>query len=374
MSRVRHRRFWPLIVAAAICLQASAQSPGPASGSEALASQAESARASGNLPLATQLYEQALAADPHWVQGWWFLGNLRYQQNQYAAARDALSQYISASPKAVAALALRGLCEYELGSYPESLADIEAAIAEGAANQPRNAQILLYHEALLLTRLGRFEEAITKYTEFAKQGIVNDDIALGLGLAGLRIAELPSAIPPADLQLAFQSGKAALQLVGGDVAGGRRAFNALAAAFPTRPNLHYFCAYLLLTVDPDQGIEELRQELAVAPANKPAVTLLAWTLELRGDYVEALPVAQQAVKLDPGLTTNQLVLGRALLEANDVQGARTHLDQVVTADPQNLEAHISMAKAYSLLGRRDDARNERLLCLKLADTGKAHAP
>lgn len=372
LSRARYSRHWLLLVAAALCLPASAQTPGPAA--EGLAARAAAARESGNLPEALNLYQQALSADPQWLQGWWFLGNLQYQANQYAAARDSLSQFIASSPRAVAALALRGLCEYELGAAQESLNDVQQALSLGAANQPRNAQILLYHEALLLTRLGRFEEAISKYTAFAKQGLLNDDVATGLGLAGLRITTAPAATPPQDLALALGAGRAGLQIAGGDTASGRAAFQQLYAANPQRANLHFLCGYLLLSTDPDQGIEEIRRELAVAPGSKPAHTMLAWTLELRGEYAEALPVALEAVREDDALSTNQLVLGRALLETDDVKSALPHIQKVLALEPQNLEAHISLAKAYSALGRKDEAHQERLVCLQLEDQGRPHAP
>ena len=371
-SLVRYRskrKVLRVCFAALLAFPVLAQEP-----SSNLQEQATAASQSGNLPRATDLYKQALAADPHWAQGWWFLGNLQYRQNLYAEATDSLSQYIALSPKAVAALALRGLCEYETGALPASLADIQQALSLGAANQPRNAQILLYHEALLLTRLGRFEEALGKYTPFVQQGLTNDDVAVGLGLAGLRITEQPSALSAADLALAAQSGHAAFQLLGGDVPGGRKAFEALYTAYPGRPNLHYFCGYLLLTSDPDAGIDELRGEIAAVPASQPAHTMLAWMLEVRGDYAEALPVAREAVREDPVLSTNQLVLGRALLENDDARGSLGYLNQVVTREPQNLEAHIDLTKAYSVLGRTEEARQERLLSLQLAEGGRAHAP
>lgn len=338
-----------------------------------LAARAAAARDRGDLAQAVDLYRQASALDPHWAEGWWFLGNLQYKLDQYAPARDSLSQYIALTPKAVAAIALRGLCEYELGQYPESLGDIEQAISLGAANQPRNAQILLYHQALLLTRLGRFEEAIDKYSAFVKQGIANEDIALGLGLAGLRMPLLPQTAQPQDLALAAKAGAAAILIINGDTSNGEAAFHTLLVTYPKTAGVHYFCAYLLLKTNADEAIEELKQELSVAPSSKPALTLLAWALELRGDYVDALPVAQQATEGDAGSANNQLVLARALLESGKADSALSHVEKALTEDPSNLEAHITLAKLYSEMGRKEEAREERLLCLKLSDKEASHA-
>lgn len=347
--------------------------PSDAQNGESLRAEAAAARDRGDVPQAITLYKQAVAADPHWADGWWFLGNLEYRLDHFSAARQALNEYIEISPKAVAALALRGLCEYETGAYAESLGDIEQAISLGAAIQPRNAQILLYHEALLLTRLGRFEEAVAKYSAFVKQGLTNQDVAVGFGLAGLRIQQLPQTALPEDVQAAMMAGRAAFLIVQGEIGAGRRAFEEMSTALPSRANIHYFCGYLLLSTDPDQAADELQRELEVDPASAPAHTMLAWTLEMQGDYQRALPMAQAAVQEDAELSTNQLVLGRALLETGDPKGSVGPLDRAVAADSSSLEAHISLAKAYSELGRKDQAREQRLLSLKLSREQEGHA-
>lgn len=366
-SGLYFRKIGTLILLVGWWQGACGQAAKPAA--EALAADAASARDRGDVPQAISLYKQAVAADPQWADGWWFLGNLQYRVDQFAPARESLSRFIDLSPKAVAALALRGLCEYETAQYPEALADIEQALALGAANQQRNANILLFHEALLLTRMGRFEEAIAKYTVFAKNGTTNPQLAMGLGLAGLRMPVLPQAVSPADLQLAGMSGEAGFKILAGDAEGGRQAFAKVLEAYPHQANVHFFCGYLLLSTDPDGAVEEMQAELTVVPTSVPAHTMLAWTLELRGDFGEALPVAQAAIGEDAQSATNQLVLGRALLETGDAKGALDHLDQALTADQGNLEAHMSLAKAYSELGRKDEAHEQRMLCLQLTAPG-----
>ncbi len=351
-----------------VCLHAKAQSAGEPT---SLGEQAAAAQKRGDAPLAIELYQQAVEADPGYLEGWWALGNLEYGADRYTDARAALTHYIDQAPKAGAALALRGLCEFETADYQASLTDIEAALDLGAANQARNGQILLYHEALLLTRLGQFEAAIAKYTIFLKQGIVNSDVATGIALAGLRMPLLPQEIPPIDAPLVAATGQAAIQVITGDPAEGRKAFAAVAAAFPNRPFVHYFCGYLLFSKNPGDALEEFKLEVAGIPASPLAHAMLAWTSEMRGEYAEALPDAQAAVEEDPALPMSQLVLGRALLETTGALPALPHLDQVVQAQPANLEAHMSLAKAYSKLGRKDDASRERLLCLKLSGEGEA---
>jgi tetratricopeptide (TPR) repeat protein len=114
ISGNRPKRCIPNSLALAILLTvllpilAPAQStPG---GFEDLALRASAAREQNDVPKAVDLYGQAVQLNPKWPDGWWFLGLLQYGSDQYAAARDSLTQYIKLTPNAGPAIALRGLC------------------------------------------------------------------------------------------------------------------------------------------------------------------------------------------------------------------------------------------------------------------------
>ena len=332
---------------------------------------ASAARAHGDIARAIALYQQAVQLNPQWPDGWWYLGSLQYGTNAYGPAVEALSHYIQLTPHAGPALALRGLCEFEEGNYSESLQDLQQGIAFGAANQPKNAGILLYHEALLLTRAGRFEEALGQYTLMVKHGSLNDDVLNGIGLAGLRMPIFPQNIDPTQAELLSMVGRAASDVMTGNLSGAQQAFLAVFQRFPETPNLHYLYGYLLFTVDPDQAIAQFQLELTVSPTSAVTHAMLAWAYGLRSDYSSSLPDAQKAVDEDPSLTMAQLVLGRAMVELGDVTSGLPHLQAVLASEPQNLEAHLALAKAYSKLGRADDARRERLQCLAISGQGTA---
>ena len=55
---------------------------------------ATEARTQNRIPGAIGLYRQAVKLRPSWAEGWWFLGELLYDQNQYPEARDALRRLI----------------------------------------------------------------------------------------------------------------------------------------------------------------------------------------------------------------------------------------------------------------------------------------
>ncbi|MGC2639662.1 MAG: tetratricopeptide repeat protein, partial [Acidobacteriaceae bacterium] len=344
-----------------------------------LAAQAAEARQNGDNARAADLYQQALQIDSAWSDGWWYLGQLHYAANDYAQAVGAFTQYLALVPKAAPATALRGLCEFELGQYEPALKDIQQALALGAADDARNAQILHYHEALLLTRLGSFEEALTAYADFAKKGVSNDELLVAVGLAALRMPQMPGDADAAQRAECYAAGNAVFRLMAGDGPGAAQAREEFFARYPAganvqAANLHYSWGYLLYPTDPDAAIAEFERAVAADAADSVAQTMLAWALLMENEPAAALPEAKKAAAAAPTLPLAQLALGRALLETGDAKGATPVLEAALALDPQNLEVHLALARDYSELGRADEARRERQLCLQMTDRTAKTAP
>jgi tetratricopeptide (TPR) repeat protein len=352
-----------LLLAVFIAVQAAAQ--GAPSGFEDLALRASAAREQNDVPKAIDLYGQALQLNPKWPDGWWFLGLMQYGSDQYAAARDALTQYIKLTPNAGPAIALRGLCEFETSEYPQSLQDIQHGLALGAANQPRNAHILRYHEALLLTRSGAFDDALQKFGLLARDGVSNPELFVAIGLAGLRTPIFPKDLAPNLQDLYLATGNATFQFMAGNEPAAQQLFQDVFQHFPATPNAHYLYGYLLFAKDPDAAVVQFKAELKAVPTNASAHAMLAWASLMRNNPAEALPDAEKAVGEQPALPMAQLVLGRSSVETGNLKGGIEHLEKALQLEPDNLETHLALAKAYSKSGRADDARRERLQCLQL---------
>ena len=330
-----------------------------------LASKAMAARDANDLPGAIELYQQTLKLNSKWPDGWWFLGSMQYATGAYAPARDALSHYLELTPNAAPALAMRGLCEFETGDYESSLKDIQRALALGAANQSRNEKILRYHEALLLTRTGRFEDALRSYAFFAHDEDLNPELLTAIGLAGLRTPLLPRELKPEQQALYISAGRATFDYMKRDLDAASADFQHLFERVPAVPNVHYLYGYLLYATDQEQAVVEFKKELEVNPSNATAEVMLAWIPLMQNDGATALPYARKAVVDDPALPSAQLVLGRALTETDDARDGVEHLEKAMQSQPDNLEIHLALAKAYSNAGRKEDARRERLLCLEM---------
>jgi len=346
-----------------------------APGFDELAADAAAARDVDDTPRAIQLYTQALQLNPKWEGGWWFLGLLQYGSGSFAPATDALSHLIALNPNAGEALALRGLCEFETGKFPQSLADIRKGRTAGAANDARHEQILRYHEAMALTRLGSFQDALKVYAAFAEHKVSNPELLVGIGLAGLRMPLLPKDVSADQQPLLSAVGDAVFKFMAGDNQGAQAAFKDVFQRFPAARNAHFAYGDLLLAFGPEAAAPQFKKELDVAPDNTNALIMLAWSLVLQNRPDEALPYATRLVTEQPERAASQLILGRALVGTGDLTGGIERLNRALKLQPDNLETHIALAKAYSKSGRDDDARRERALCLQLTQngaTGLAH--
>jgi len=331
-----------------------------------LASRATEARNQQNLPLAIELYSEAVKVRPDWAEGWFYAGLLQYSSNGFPAAIDAFDHFLRLQPDSAPALALRGLSEFETGAYDNALRDLEQGVRKGAADEPRNELIIRFHLAELLARAGRFEEAVAQYDFFVAHHVKDSDLLVGLGLAGMRMQDLPPDVPPDKRQFLEAVGSAGYAYLSDDYESASKQFNELFRRHPTAPNLYFFYGSLLYKDIPSLAIEQFRAEVAHFPGNIYVHGLLAFTLTVEGRYAEAKPEAEIALAAAPDLEMAQIALGRALAETGDVKRTTELLNKVLQKDPQNLEAHMGLADVYSRAGRREDAYRERMVCLGLA--------
>ncbi|GAC1638296.1 MAG: hypothetical protein NVS9B14_18740 [Candidatus Acidiferrum sp.] len=332
---------------------------------EKVAAQAAAAKDANEILRAKELYTRAVQLNPKWEDGWWSLGLLQYGTENYEVAADALSHLLDLRPDSGEALALRGLCEFETGDYAKSLADIRKGRTLGAADDAEHEQILRYHEGMLLTRLGKFSEALRTYAPFAEHGLTSPELVTAIGLAALRIPLVPKEATAEQQALLTAAGDATYKFMAGDQRAAQEGFNALFQRFPNARNAHYSYGNLLSAFGPEAAAPQFQKELEVAPDNQEALISLAWALLMQNRAEEAVPYAKRALQEKPELGASHLLFGRALADTGNVGAGIEHLERGIKLEPDNLELHIALAKAYSKSGRIEEARRERALCMQI---------
>ncbi|HLH17320.1 MAG TPA: tetratricopeptide repeat protein [Bryobacteraceae bacterium] len=332
-----------------------------------LAARAAAARKAGRDSDALQLYEQALHLKPGWGDGWWNVAAIEYERNNYAAARDALRKLVALDPKAVAGLALLGICEYKTGDFDAALEHLDAAhtIGLGPANPLGNAAI--YYLAVLLNRQGRHDAAAGLLLSAPENKVVAPALLEAIGLTGLRLAKLPEDLTPAEKDMALAVGRA----LAAPEAEATAALRALLEAHPDQPNLHYLYGMVLLHGDTAAAFEQFQRELARDPKHVPSLLAIVNEMERESQYSQALPYAQRAVAAEPDNFAAHAILGRVLISLDRTAEGVRELETAKQLEPGSPQIYFSLASAYAKLGRTEDAEKARAEFLRLKNGGNA---
>lgn len=356
------RRAAAVPAAAVLLVLTAAGQPGQEKASSSfdrISQAATKARTENRIQDAIGLYRQAVAQRPAWPEGWWFLGELLYDSNQYADARDALRQLIKIDPNSGPGFALLGLCEFETKEYDKSLNHIYQARRIGMGDDVQVRRVVLFHEMLLLTRLKEYESAMQVLMDVVKDGGMGESVIEAAGIAGLRRPIFPEQVPPADKDLIEKAGRAVCAMALRDPTTAQAYFNDLLAAYPNAPNVHYLYGSYLSASDRDAGLREYQKELELNPKHPEALATIALEYEARGDLDTAISYARRAVAADGQFFGAHAVLGKLLASAGQVQEGIKELEMAREQAPDSPQVHFSLATAYSLAGNKEAAAKER---------------
>jgi tetratricopeptide (TPR) repeat protein len=360
-----------------MCFSAGASAASVPSRFEAIATEAEAARAQDHIADAIRLYSQGTRLRPSWAEGWWYLGSLLYDQDRYSEAANAFQHVLTSTKHRAPALALFGLCEYETGRYDDALAQFRAWAGAGWAGTPQLRDVAVFHFALLLTRDRRFVESLYLLSLLAQRLGDTPELTEAMGLASLRITNLPEDYPPELRERIWLAGKAAFYAAQSPADSARAdEFAArLESRYTGQADVHYFRATLYgfegNKVDAER---EYRQELSISPRHAPSLVALA-ALELdKGEVAQAGTLARQAVDADPGNAEAHHLLGRVYLANGELRSSLAELEEAKRLAPDSAAVRSHLAMVYSKLGRAPEAKAESAAFMALKNKEDIMAP
>jgi tetratricopeptide (TPR) repeat protein len=317
------------------------------------------ARTQNRIEDAIGLYRQAVKLRPSWAEGWWFLGELLYDQNEYPEARDSLRRLIDLDQTTGPGFALLGLCEFETKEYDKALNHIYQARRLGLGDDPQIRRVVFFHEMLLLTRLQQYESAIQLLVNVVKDGGAGPTVIVAAGLAGLRRPIFPEDVSESDKDLIERTGRAVCAMAERDRAAAQTYFAELLAAYPKTPNVHYLYGSFLSATDKEGGLQEYHRELELNPKHTEALATIALEYESRGDLDTAISYARRAVEADAQFFGAHAILGKLLANAGDVEQGIKELEIARQQASDSPQVHFSLATAYAMAGRKAEAARER---------------
>ena len=327
---------------------------------QSLIVEATAARDAQQLDKAILLYRQALALQPTWTEGWWSLGTIYYDADNYADAANAFREVIALDSRQGTARAMLGLCEFELGQEAEALRDIEASKSLGVIEDAQLRQVVLYHEGLLLQRASRFEAAQKALSSLCLSGIKGDEVQRTFGMVVLR---MPDKKPPApgseDAEVVEHLGRGACLSGQKNYEAAHQEYAFVIKNFPQHRYVHLaYGRFLLEALDREGAIEEFQQEIKADPDSVLARLQIA-AAEYKVNSAAGLSYAKEAIRLAPDQPFAHYLLGLLLLDSGDYQAAIPQLEIAQRAFPKETKVYWSLGVAYSHVGRAQDAARAR---------------
>jgi tetratricopeptide (TPR) repeat protein len=323
-----------------------------------LSAKANAARDANRLDEAATIYKQALALHPTWAEGWWSLGTIQYDINSYAAAAKSFEKLIALQPKNGMAHAMLGLCQFETSLDSSSLQNLEAATNLGISPDPELRRVLLYHQAVLLQRSGKFERAQSLLQQLCLEGTMSHEIDSTLGMTLLRMTAKAPSVTPDDTVVA-SIGHAGCLVGQKKYEDAKTILNTLNTQYSQFPNIHYASGLLLLdTGDVDSAIEQFQAEIGNQPRDVMARLKIA-AAEYKVNSQAGIPYAEEVVKNNPQIGLGHYLLGLLLLDTGDYQRAIPELEGARASFPNEARLYFALGSAYSMAGRKDDAARAR---------------
>lgn len=333
----------------------------PAVSFEEVSRRAAAARDAGDAAGAIRWYREGVRLRPAWDEGWWYIGALSYERHDSAPAARAFARFVALKPDSGPGWALRGLAEFDRRNYDASMRHLAHGLSLGSVGNAEIRDAVYYHMAVLRLRAGQFPLASEPLAALARAKSEAPSLVTACGLFLLGMAMLPEDVPAEKQELVQAAGRAGFSVLGGRPEA-RQRFEDLLARYPDTPNLHYgYGGYLLQQGADNAGpaLDAFRKEIAVDPKAVYPRLEIAFELMKQGDHAAALPYAEEATRLAPGLFAAHHALGRALLETGQVARGVSELERAVRLAPDSPDMRAALARAYVMAGRREDAEKER---------------
>ncbi len=344
---------------------------------ETIAKRADVARTADRVNEAIGLYTEGVRLRPSWSEGWWSLGSLLYDEDRFPEAQAAFKRFAAIAPKPGPAYAFLGLCEYETEEYDHALEHFRLWARAGWAGTPALLDVAVFHFALLLTREGRFLEAL--YLLATEEGKMGSSPALveAMGLASLRMKSLPEDYPPQRREMVWLAGEAAFRASSypRDFARVDEYARRLLSRYDREPNVHSFRGSLyVFEQKSSEAAAEFRRELEISPEHVPAMVEIARMDVSSNQLGEAMSLAKRAAEMEPKNAEARHVLGQVLFATKQFRESAQELEAAKQLAPDSAPIRMHLARVYNALGRKKEAEQEVAAIRLLKDKEQVLAP
>jgi len=344
-----------LVLFGALVLVAAGASAFAQDKSEALFSEAQAAKAHGDLALAESNYRELIRISPQMANAYHNLGIVYISEHKYGDAAEVLDKATNLAPQEPGSWFLRGLAHYELYEPDKAVESFQRAVRLSPTDE--NVQLYLGKAQIQ----GRDYKGAAATLEKLSRTRPSDPVVLyNLGVAHMKlmlgdVERLSEAAPHSYLLHLLLAQDAETR---GDDEAAARFYRQALHANPSAAGVHYALGSIYANSGKnEEAVQEFQEELKLNANDSLALWKLG-EVTLRSDPQRAVEYLQQALKLDPDLPQARLAYGRALLRLGEVNPAIEQLRQVERLAPEEDSVHYHLAAAYRRLGRQAEADAE----------------
>ena len=268
------------------------------------------------------------------------------------------------SPQAGPGWAIRGVCAFDRGDFPDAIEWLHKGIGLGLGGNAELQRVARLRLAQALVKTGQFELAIGPL-----------DPARAALAEPARPRRAPRASPccgwtccrrrfPRTDGTSCRSSAARASPTSGNAETRRPGLYAEAvSAYPDVPGVHYAYGVFLLRSGSDKGLSELRGPHSCGPTTRWPASRSPSSCLVRGDFAGARDSAMKAVELAPDALRRAQRAGPGARRDGRHRGGIRELEVAVRLAPDSAEAHFTLARAYAQgrpgRGRRARARRVR---------------
>jgi len=294
---------------------------------------------------ALELAQRAVTLDDSLPVAHAHLGMVYAQQQQYDQVITQSERAIALDPNNANNYVLQAEVLSVVGRPEEALRSVEQAMRLN----PRYPALYLIQAGWTYNMTGRYEEAITALKTPLVQN--PDFLAIHLFLAISYLGQWHSQLS-SDTRTLEQASAAAQRVI---------------ALNDANPVGHMLLGYVYLSHKQyEQAVTEMNRAIALDPTSAICHAVLAETLGWMGKPEEAVQMVEQALSRKPAVVDEHLgSIGAAYYLAGRPEEAIAPLKQYITRYPNHLGPHLTLASAYSELGKEAEARAEAAEVLRL---------
>jgi Tfp pilus assembly protein PilF len=312
--------------------------------------------------LAIPEFQAAAAIDPENVDAQANLGVLLFFQGKAADSIPHFRAALKVQPGLTKIQGLLGMAESRTRDFNDARMDMEAALP---SLEDRRFQVQLGLELVGLdTVSGDLEKAADVIVQLRKAAPDNPEVLYAAyrtysDLAGESMLALSLAAPDSAQMHQLLAHEDIRQ---GNTIAAIAQYRKAIAIDPHLPGVHYELAELLHT-STDEAVKkeaelEYRAALVENAQDEKSILRLAELDAQKGNGEQSYEEYAKAVDLQPGDADAKLGLAKTLIAMNQSNKALPLLEDAVKLEPTNATAHYRLATLYRKMGRTDDAKRE----------------